>query len=259
MRIKSLSFRNVGPFGEAGVRLDGFTSGLNVICETNEFGKSTVLKALEIVLFKPFSSLHQDVKALRTTNSEGAPEGEITFSDAGKDYRLYKRFLKSKCARLEDARTGEVLAIDREAEEMIAKLLRSDRFEGGPSGLLWVRQGKSMTGISDNGQVASRLEGELGTLIGGERARQYLARVETELAAVLTRGGQEKKGGALRNAREAVAATEADLAEAKRQRDLTASIGAELRRVADDIDRLSQQAEDESLSEQIESLSLIHI
>ena len=253
MRIKSLSFRNVGPFGEAGVRLDGFTSGLNVICETNEFGKSTVLKALEIVLFKPFSSLHQDVKALRTTNSEGAPEGEITFSDAGKDYRLYKRFLKSKCARLEDARTGEVLAIDREAEEMIAKLLRSDRFEGGPSGLLWVRQGKSMTGISDNGQVASRLEGELGTLIGGERARQYLARVETELAAVLTRGGQEKKGGALRNAREAVAATEAELAEAKRQRDLTASIGAELRRVADDIDRLSQQAEDESLSEQIES------
>ena len=253
MRIKSLSFRNVGPFGEAGVRLDGFTPGLNVVCETNEFGKSTVLKALEIMLFKPFSSLHQDVKALRTTTSEGAPEGEIIFSDSGKDYRLYKRFLKSKCAKLEDARTGEVLAVDRAAEEMIAKLLYSDRFEGGPSGLLWVRQGKSMTGISDNGQVASRLEGELGTLIGGERAREYLSRVETELAAVLTRGGQEKKGGALRNAREAVEATEAELAEAKRQRDLTASIGTELRQVMDDIDRLSQQVTDESLSEQIES------
>jgi len=165
MRIKSLRFRNVGPFGAEGVKLDGFTTGLNVVCKTNEFGKSTVLKALE---------------------------------------------------------------------------------------LLWVRQGKSMESISDNGQIASRLEGELGTLIGGERARDYLTRVELELADVLTKTGQEKKGGPLRQAREAVEATQIELSEAIRLRDLTTTIGLDLNRVQLDIERLSGETQDESLTAEIE-------
>lgn len=253
MRIKSISFRNVGPFGAEGVKLDGFTMGLNVVCETNEFGKSTVLKALEMILFKPFSSTDKHIKALRTANSEDAPEGEITFSSEGKDYRFSKRFLKSKGAHLQDMNTGEELAVDRAAEEVLAKLLRSDKFEGGPSGLLWVRQGMSMEGITDNGQIASRLEGELGTLIGGERAREYLTRVEVELSEVLTPRGQEKKGGPLRNAREAVEATQAELIEAKRLRDMTTSIGVELSKVSDEIEQLSGEAGDENLAEQIDS------
>ena len=253
MRIKSISFRNVGPFGVTGVKLDGFTPGLNVVCETNEFGKSTVLKALEMILFKPFSSMDKQIKALRTANSEAGPEGEITFSSEGKDYRFSKRFLKFKGARLQDENTGEILAIDRAAEEALAKLLRSDQFEGGPSGLLWVRQGTSMEGITDNGQIASRLEGELGTLVGGERAREYLMRVEAELANVLTLRGQEKKGGPLKNAREAVEATTVELSEAKRLRDMTMSIGVELSKTTDEIDRLSGEADDENLAKQIES------
>ena len=252
MRIKSLRFRNVGPFGAEGVKLDGFTTGLNVVCKTNEFGKSTVLKALEMVLFKPFSSADKQIKSLRTANSDGAPEGEIRFSTDGKAYVFSKRFLKSKGARLQDANTGADIAVDRAAEEALATLLRSDKFEGGPSGLLWVRQGKSMESISDNGQIASRLEGELGTLIGGERARDYLTRVELELADVLTKTGQEKKGGPLRQAREAVEATQIELSEAIRLRDLTTTIGLDLNRVQLDIERLSGETQDESLTAEIE-------
>ena len=252
MRIKRVSFRNVGPFGAEGVTLEGFTPGLNVVCETNEFGKSTVLKALETVLFKPFSSADKQVKALRTGASDEALEGEILFSSEGRDYRLFKRFLKQKGARLQDANTGEDLAIDRGAEEALAKLLRSDQFNGGPSGLLWVRQGTSMDGVADDGQIASRLEGELGTLIGGERARDYLTRVETELAEVLTRGGQEKKHGPLRVARGAVEATTLELAEAKRQRDLTTSIGRDLAQVTSDIARMTGEASETKWPEQIQ-------
>jgi len=251
VRIKSLSFRNVGPFGARGVKLDGFTPGLNVVCETNEFGKSTVLKAMETVLFKPFSSADKQVKALRTATSDDALEGEIVFTSEGQDYRFYKRFLKQKGARLQDAKTGETLALDRSAEEELSRLLRSDRFDGGPSGLLWVRQGTSMEGIADDGQIASRLEGELGTLIGGERAREYLTRVETELAEVLTRSGQEKKNGPLRRAREAVEATAAALTEAKRLRDLTTSIGVELAKVTSDIGRKTRESNETKLSVQI--------
>ena len=251
MRIKSLSFRNVGPFGAEGVRLEGFTPGLNVVCETNEFGKSTVLRALEMVLFKPFSSADKHIKALRTANCEDGPEGEIMFSSEGKDYRFTKRFLKSKGARLQDAQTHQDIAIDRAAEEALATLLRSDKFEGGPSGLLWVRQGMSMDGIADNGQIASRLEGELGTLVGGERARDYLERVTRELGEVLTASGKVKKSGALSTAQEAVRSTETELAEAIRLRDMTSSIGIELDRVTDDIERVSGEADHEDLAQQI--------
>ncbi len=244
MRIKRLSFRNVGPFSREGVRLDGFSDGLNVVCETNEFGKSTILTALEMILFKPFSSTDKHIKALRSAGSDDPVEGEIVFSAEGREYRFYKRFLKQKSARLEDRRTEEVLAVDRSAEERLSELLRSDRYVGGPSGLLWVRQGTSMDGIADDGQIASRLEGELGTLIGGARGRDYLARVEAELAISLTNTGQEKKNGPLRNAREAVAATDAKLEDAKRLRDQTMSFGVELEKVTAEIGRLMRDAED---------------
>ena len=253
MRIKSLAFRNVGPFGSKGVRLDGFTSELNVVCETNEFGKSTVLKSLEMLLFKPFSSADRQIKALQTTNVLDGPEGEITFSNEGRTYRFTKRFLKSKGARLQDTLTGEEIAIDRAAEEAMATLLRSDKFEGGPSGLLWVRQGMSMDGITDNGQIASRLEGELGTLVGGERAREYLDRVTKELGEVLTKQGKPKKGGALSLAQQAVQTTETELAEARRLRDQTRSFGVELEKVEAEITRLAREGEDASISQDISS------
>jgi len=169
VRIKRVSFRNVGPFGSQGVTLDGFSSGLNVVCETNEFGKSTILKALEMVLFKPFSGADKTLKALRSAGSDGALEGEIIFSAEGRVYRLYKRFLKQKTARLEDAQTGEVLAV--------------------------------------------------------------------------TNSGQEKKHGPLRNAREAVQSTEAELQEAQRLSALTTSYGSELEKVTADIDRLMRDVE----------------
>lgn len=253
MKIKRLSFRNVGPFGSKGISLDGFSSGLNVVCETNEFGKSSILKALEMILFKPFSTTHKDVKALLTAGSEGGIEGEVNFSNEGREYLFSKRFLKQKGARLQDNDTGEVLAVDRSAEEALAKLLRADRFDGGPSGLLWVRQGTSMEGIGDDGQIASLLEGELGTLIGGDRARSYLTRVEAELAEVVTSTGLEKKNGALRRAREAAEGTESELAEAQRLRDQTTSIGVELMTVNAEILRLENQAQDTKGAKEIEA------
>ena len=254
MRIKRISFRNVGPFGAEGVTLEGFSDGLNVVCETNEFGKSSILSALEMTLFKPFSSADKQIKALRTAASDDGLEGEIIFSADDRDYRLTKRFLKSKGARLEDANTCEVIALDRSAEERLATLLRSDHYVGGPSGLLWVRQGTSMDGIADDGQIASRLEGELGTLIGGARGRDYLARVEAELAKILTKNGQEKKHGPLRNAREALQSTETELAEAQRLHDQTRAFGVELEKTCAEIARLTRDAETSNRAEQIKAV-----
>ena len=251
MRIMSLSFRNVGPFGTEGVTLTGFVPGLNVICETNEFGKSTLLKSLETVLFKPFSSGDKNIKALRTSGSENGPEGEITFAIGERNFRLTKHFLTNKSARLEDFDSGEVMAVGRSAEEALAKLIRAEHYSGGPSGLLWVRQGTSMESVKDDGQIASRLEGELGTLVGGEKARQYLSRVESELEVVLTKTGKEKRTGPLHEARRRVDATEIELAEAIRIRGLTLATGDALSKVTAEIERADRETQSSNLSEKI--------
>ena len=251
MRIQSIRFRNVGPFGADGIRLDGFTPGLNVVCETNEFGKSSILDALQLILYRPFSSTKADVKNRMHTASTDGFEGEIYFEVDAREYCFWKRFIKRKGARLLDVKTGETLAVDRSAEERLATLLRADFSEKGPSGLLWVKQGYSMEEVSDDGQIASRLENELGTLIGGDRARTYLTRVETELADDLTPSGQEKKGGPLRKARETVAAIESELSDAVRLRDTTTSIGEELRRVISEMTQLSKEADTDKFTQQI--------
>jgi len=233
MRIDAFRFRHVGPFGEEGVEVSGLRPGLNVIAEHNERGKSSLLTALETVLFLPHTSWKGDAKRLQ--REDGAPVGEVDFTHEGRAYRLGKRFVKSRHAELIDLSMGQVVASKREAEERVGDMLGLNSTARGPSGLLWVRQGDSMDQAEDDGQVASRLESELSTLIGGERARAYLDRTETELYALLTATGRVKSGGPLALAEDALATTEASLTTARGAQTATRQMGLDLARVHEQI------------------------
>lgn len=229
MRIDAFRFRHVGPFGAEGVEVSGLLPGLNVIAEHNERGKSSLLTALETVLFLPHTSWKGDAKRLQ--REDGAPIGEVDFTHDGRAYRLVKRFLKSKHAELIDLSSGDIIATKREAEERLGEMLGLNSTARGPSGLLWVRQGDSMDQAQDDGQVASRLESELSTLVGGERARAYLERTETELYTLLTEGGRVKKGGSLELAQTALDTIKADLTTARAAQTATRQMGLDLARV----------------------------
>lgn len=233
MRIDAFRFRHVGPFGANGVEVSGLRPGLNVIAEHNERGKSSLLAALETVLFLPHTSWKGDSKRLQ--RDDGAPVGEVDFTHDGRAYRLVKRFVKSRHAELIDLTNGTVIATKREAEERVGDMLGLNSTARGPSGLLWVRQGDSMDQAEDDGQVASRLESELSTLVGGERARAYLDRTETELYAHLTATGRVKSGGPLALAEDALAITEASLDTARAAQTATRQMGLDLARVRDQI------------------------
>jgi len=253
MRLLSLRFRHVGTFGAEGVALDNLSSGLNVISETNEFGKSTILKALEIFLFKPFSGADKQVKAITTDGSDQGPECEIHFISDHKNYVLKKKFLKGKFCILEDGQ-GNVLTQSREADERLANILNSNDHEKGPSGLLWVRQGESMDAIKDKDEiVASRLEGELTTLVGGDRARLFLTRVQAELSDNLTPKGLEKGKGQLKQARLALEQTKADLAHAKAELLKTQSFGVDLEKTREEIKRLSEGFDPKENAKELET------
>ncbi len=230
MKLDAFRFRHVGPFGSEGVSVSGLRPGLNVVSEHNERGKSSLLSALETVLFLPHTSWKGPAKQLG--REDGAPMGEIDFTVAGTHYRLSKTFRTGKTAALTNLSTGAIVATKREAEERVAEMLGFEPGSGrGPSGLLWVRQGNSMEAAQDDGQVASRLESELSTLVGGDRARAYLERTEAELGELLTRTGRVKTGGPLQLAEDRLAATEAQLERAQAAADQTRQLGLDLQAV----------------------------
>ena len=55
MRVRELEIENFRKFRQP-VHLAGFDDGLNLVCEANEAGKSTVLDALRAVLFERHGS-----------------------------------------------------------------------------------------------------------------------------------------------------------------------------------------------------------
>lgn len=241
MRIDAFRFRHVGPFGADGIEVSGLKPGLNVIAEHNERGKSSLLAALETVLFLPHTSWKGDAKRLQ--RGDGAPTGEVDFTHDGRAYRLVKQFVKSRHAALIDLSTGETVASKREAEERLGDMLGLNSTARGPSGLLWVRQGDSMEQAEDDGQVASRLESELSTLVGGERARAYLDRTETELYAILTATGRSKTGGPLAVAEDALATTDTQLEAARTAQSATRQMGLDLARVREQITTTEAQSD----------------
>ncbi|GLQ23916.1 GTP-binding protein [Algimonas ampicilliniresistens] len=242
MRIDGFRFRHVGPFGADGVAVDGLVSGLNVVAEHNERGKSSLLRALQLFLLQGHTTWGKRGNAIK--RDDGSATGEIDFTHQGVAYRLIKTYQRGKDAQLIDRSTGATLAKKGEADERMAAIMGTADKARGPSGLLWVEQGLSMDAVQDDGLVASKLETELSTLVGGDRARDYLARTEAALGELLTATGRPRVGGPLKLAEDALEQVESQLADAHRLREQTRQIGLDLMRVRAALSRLQGEDDD---------------
>ena len=222
MKLAALRLHNVKRFAGRGVAIECIGDGVNVLCAANEFGKSTSFEALHGLFFQSHASTAGEVRNLRPY-SGGNPliEADITVGDAR--YRITKQFYGSRFAKVTDLDSGRLLAQADEAENFIAGLIHGGA--GGPTGLLWVRQG--ITGIErrtskeeeSERQVRSSLlesvQGEVEAVTGGRRMAEIMAAAMEESAALVTATGRPKTGGryaAAIEARDALATTEQRLA-----------------------------------------------
>ncbi len=236
MKIRSITLDNVRRFTDpVGIREIG--DGLNVLCEPNEQGKSTLFDAIQALFFKPHGSRDKEVTALRP-HAGGAPEVTIEVETEGGRFTVTKRWLQKPAATVH--RDGTLVAQADAAEAWIADLLGGDA--GGPSGLIWVRQGMTdLTGGSTREQkvalearrdLMSSVGEEVEAMTGGRRMDTALARCREELAGYVTKTGRPYANGPWRIAldrveeltarRDGLAATAEDLhsalAERKRAR-----------------------------------------
>ena len=203
MKLTSVTIEGCGRFGTL-TRIEGLGPGVNILAARNEAGKSTFFRAIRTCLFERHSSANKDIAALATDGLSLPVSITVGFERAGKHYEIRKSFLKSKSATL--LCDGVETARNAEADEEVWKLLgiepKSARaLDEAAYGMLWVRQGHSFEcpepSEGAKSVLNSVIQQEVGTLVGGERARAVLANLREELSKLLTDTRRPRANGPL--------------------------------------------------------------
>ncbi|UNC16587.1 hypothetical protein FE249_20690 (plasmid) [Acidiphilium multivorum] len=181
--------------------IEGLAEGLNIVIEPNESGKSTLLEALRAAFFVRHNTRNQLAQSFAPHGEAVGPEIKVGFDVDGAPWTIMKRFLRSPSVEI----TGpEGRAQGEEAETRLNTLLGSVRDTSrngdistyGALGLLWIAQTEALS-VSAPGQIvrdtiASTLEAEVGSIMGGEAYRRVRARVDAQFCLYWTPTGQKK-------------------------------------------------------------------
>lgn len=127
MRIGRVQLRNVKRHSVLDLEL---APGLTVIRGANEAGKSTIQRALEMVLFRRATSTAQELDGLRTWGAQTEPWVGITFEDEGHRGALSKSFAGNRGTAEMKLDTGEVINDPAVIDQHVVGLtgLPSERF-----------------------------------------------------------------------------------------------------------------------------------
>ena len=208
MKIRSLRLEHFRKFTDP-IVLSGFSDGLNVLAESNEFGKSTLLSAIRGVLFERYASRASTVTQMQHWSNKTSPTISLEFELPSGLYKVEKRFLhKEPYARL--TMPGGVLHHDEAAEEHLQGVLNFT--QAGKTGskpdnvgmwaALWVTQRESVDQPDFTDSARQTIHGcldlEVGALTGGTRGKKLLASVRAELAKI--RDGNKKPAGKYKQA-----------------------------------------------------------
>lgn len=231
MKLLSIRLQNVRRFTSP-VEIGGIGPGLNVLSAPNESGKSTVFDALHALFFKDRKAWDKELRALQP-HAGGDPEVAVTLESGGQTYRIEKSWTKGRRGEIRVFRDGHLAHQADDAEAWLAGLLKAPK-DGGPAGLLWVRQG--LLGLADGKEtetarrdLATSVTGEIEAMTGGRQMDDILRHCKAELGRYVT-SRAAKKGGPLDEAEKRVATLEA------READLTAKAAA----LRDDLDSRSR-------------------
>ncbi len=199
MKIRAIRLQNVRRFVDP-VEITGIGPGLNVLSAPNEQGKSTIFDALHALFFKDAKSWDRDIRAL-VPHAGGDPRVEVDIDHQNARYRIAKHFFKTAGkGEVRIWREDRLLHQADAAEQWLRALIKPPK-DGGPSGLLWVRQG--LTAFEDakdteqaRRDLLSSVAGEVDMVTGGQRMDAICRKVQASLDQVVTKRGA-KKGGAL--------------------------------------------------------------
>ncbi len=200
MKIRSLELRNFRKFVGA-VRVEGIGDGLNVLVGRNEYGKSTLLEAINGVIFEKATAQTERTRSFRHFINGTVPEVDICFDLDGAQWNLHKRFAgPAGRAVLTDrnGRRSEGEAAEAELQRLLGFERRARSTEPGIWATLWVQQGKSLsdTNLDPLGRRSLHgcIEAQIGVVTGGERGRKIPTAVENALLDIQTKATRAPRG-----------------------------------------------------------------
>jgi len=210
MKLLSVRVNNVRRFTKP-VEMADIGPGLNVLAAPNEHGKSTLFDALHALFFYEVKSWKQKEAASLAPHAGGNPEVSAEIEIKGETYRVSKIFSsRSGQRQVTVHRNGNLLKQAEDAEDWIGELIKPTR-DGGPAGLLWVRQGltelqsgKDDETLSARRDLLSSVAGEIEDITGGRQMEKIRARLKDSLESYLTLTGSIKKHGPLWKAEQTV-------------------------------------------------------
>src|SRR3990167_1445860 len=139
MRIHSVQLTNFRKFVGSHT-VDGIGDGLNVLVGRNELGKSTLLHAINGVIFEKARSLSQHVKSFRHHVNGTVPEVKLAFEVEGKNWTIQKRFAGQAGKAVltcSDSRVFEDEAAESELQHLLGFTGGRGGGEPGIWGTLW--------------------------------------------------------------------------------------------------------------------------
>jgi energy-coupling factor transporter ATP-binding protein EcfA2 len=199
MKFRSVQLTNFKKFVGT-VRVDGFTDGVNLLVGQNELGKSTLLDAINAVIFEKAKSQTERARSFRHFINGTVPEVELIFDLDNTSWTIRKRFAgaagkawltSSNHRRFEDE------AAEAELQRLLEFSSRRGGGEPGIWGTLWVCQGSSFGDpkLDDAGRrtLQGCIEAQVGVVTGGERGRKIPVAVESALTEIISARGPRGK------------------------------------------------------------------
>ncbi len=222
MKIRSIRLTNFRKFVGT-VAIEGITDGVNLLVGQNELGKSTLLEAINGVIFERAKSQTDHVKSFRHFFNGTVPEVEMAFDLEGTRWIIHKRFA-GQSGKAVLTNSSQRRFEDDAAEAELQRLLEFTRGtrsgEPGIWGTLWVRQGKSFgdPNLDEAGRrtLQGCIESQVGVVTGGERGRKIPAAVEQALSELQSTRGPR---GKFKDAKDQLARVGERVSELERKRD----------------------------------------
>ena len=202
MKIRAIRLENIRRFVDP-VEIASISDGLNVLAAPNERGKSTFFDALYAVFFKDRKSWDKEIRAL-VPYAGGDPAVAVEIELPEGVFRIEKSWNSRRSGDARITSAGRLIKQADDAQAWIADTLKSPK-DGGPAGLLWVRQGQSSLGEGDNTHRARRdlvtsVAGEVEAMTGGRQMDMARDMCRKALDRYLTATRRVKSDGPLKRA-----------------------------------------------------------
>ncbi len=228
MLIEALEVEAVGPFRDR-VSAGPFEKGLNILARPNEWGKSTLLKALSRAFFDRYSSAAEPIMQMRPAGGTLSPRVSVVFQAQGGRFRLVKRFLEGKSCELFrwTAERWERTDESDRADQRVRELLGAPALEGrtakpetwGFVRYLWARQDEDADWLSWDGAAGDSARRRLAAVPIDAAMRALRMRLDERGARLFTPTGRVKVGSTLETAEVNLKETERQLGEVRARRE----------------------------------------